>query len=234
MLYVHEVHHVIGSREHEFEAAFRDTWMPLLAKEDDARLLWYCRHIHGTGPAYSFLTLTAVRDGSAWERLAQRLQRGDLKEWVANVDELRHRVDAKLLMPVPWSPLQEVDLAAVPTSAEEHETSIYMEDTGWPHAPLQDYIDFWGESYFTPMNERPREGRLLDIEASFQSAYGAGRRREAILWQKVLDHDRLLHLLTDETDPALLQPGKFMYEALRYRDSWQSRLVRTSTWSPLY
>jgi hypothetical protein len=25
-----------------------------------------------------------------------------------------------------------------------------------------------------------------------------------------------------------------MYEALKYRDQWESRLLRTSAWSPLY
>jgi hypothetical protein len=25
-----------------------------------------------------------------------------------------------------------------------------------------------------------------------------------------------------------------MFEALKYRDQWQSRLLRTSDWSPLY
>ena len=35
----------------EFEAAFRDEWMPILAKGDDARLLWFCHHAHGSGPA---------------------------------------------------------------------------------------------------------------------------------------------------------------------------------------
>ena len=44
MLFVHEVHQVAGTKEDEFEAAYRDGWMPLLAKDDDARLLWYMNH----------------------------------------------------------------------------------------------------------------------------------------------------------------------------------------------
>jgi len=28
--------------------------------------------------------------------------------------------------------------------------------------------------------------------------------------------------------------GSYMFEALKYRDQWQSRLLRTSDWSPLY
>jgi hypothetical protein len=30
------------------------------------------------------------------------------------------------------------------------------------------------------------------------------------------------------------RPGTYMFEVLRYRDQWESRLLRTSAWSPLY
>jgi hypothetical protein len=29
-------------------------------------------------------------------------------------------------------------------------------------------------------------------------------------------------------------PGTYMFDALKYRDQWESRLLRTSAWSPLY
>ena len=77
MLFMHEVHKVRGRAEDEFEAAFRDGWMPTLGAGDDARLLWYANHAHGSGPAYTVVTVTAVRDGAAWERLALRIQKGD-------------------------------------------------------------------------------------------------------------------------------------------------------------
>ncbi|MBV8297416.1 MAG: hypothetical protein JO085_11300, partial [Acidimicrobiia bacterium] len=113
-LFVHETHHVRGRAEEDFEAAFRDQWMPALASDGDARLLWYCHHAHGSGPAYNVVTVTGVRDGAAWDRLARRVQDGDLADWAAGVDEMRHSLAAKVLVPVPWSPLQEVDLTAVP------------------------------------------------------------------------------------------------------------------------
>ena len=58
--------------------------MPMLAAGDDARLLWYANQAHGSGPAYTVVTVTAVRDGAAWERLALRVQKGDLQEWMRN------------------------------------------------------------------------------------------------------------------------------------------------------
>ena len=80
MLFMHEVHAVIGDREHEFESAYREGWMPLLAEGDDARLLWYLNHAHGSGPAYQVVTVTAVRDGQAYERLAESLSGGALHD----------------------------------------------------------------------------------------------------------------------------------------------------------
>ena len=232
MLFIHEVHRVRGKREDEFEAAYRDEWMPRLGDGDDARLLWFCHHAHGSGPAYNVVTITAVRDGAAWERLAERVQRGDLRTWLRGLDELRHGVTAKLLRPVPWSPLQDVDFAAVPTTAEDHGLTIYMEDTGWPTAALDDYIGFWGETYYPMLTSRPEGERLLDIEVVFEPAFGGGRRKEAILMQKVVDPARLNYLLMHETAPEYKAPGTFMHDALGYRDEWESKLLRTASWSP--
>ena len=83
MLFVHEIHSVRGASEELFEEAMRDGWMTALAKTDDARLFWYCVQAHGTGPAYQVVTITATRDGSAWEALARRVQSGDLRAWAA-------------------------------------------------------------------------------------------------------------------------------------------------------
>ncbi len=49
MLFLHETHQVVGARQDEFEAAYREGWMPTLADGDEARLLWYTNHAP-TGP----------------------------------------------------------------------------------------------------------------------------------------------------------------------------------------
>jgi hypothetical protein len=232
MLFLHEVHEVRGRAEDEFEAAYRDIWMPVLGEGGEARLLWFLHHAHGSGPAYHFVTVTAVRDGAAWERLALRLDGGDLAGWARHLDDLRHDLTAKLLLPVSWSPMRDLDFDSVPTEPGDHELSIYMEDTGWPEAAVEDYTAFWEKAYFEPM--RQRAGSLLDIQAVFRVAHGTGRRKEAILMQKVTDHQGLLRLLTTEVPGAFREPGTFMYEALAYRDRWESKLLRTSAWSPLY
>ncbi len=234
MLYLHEVHAVKGTCEDDFEAALRSDWMPMLAQGDDARLLYFAHQAHGSGKSYQVVTLTAIADGAAWERLARRIQSGDLQKWMRELDEHRRDVTGKLLMPVYWSPLQEVDFSSVPTDGEEHEISLFMEDTGWPYSSLDDYIRCWDVDYYQVMSKIPREHMLLDIQACFQIAHGSHTRREAILWQKVVDHNGLLRLLSSETAPEHKGPDSYMMKALKYRDDWQSRLLRTSAWSPLY
>ena len=177
MLFVHEVHRVVGRKEDEFEAAFREGLMPTLAKDDDARLLWYMNHAHGSGVSYQVVTITGVRDGAAWERLARRLQQGDLQDWAREVDTYRHDVTAKTMLPVYWSAIQEVDFADVPTDGTEHELSLFMEDTGWPYSSLDDYIKCWDELYYQPILALRREHArtvTIDVQACFQNAHGAG------------------------------------------------------------
>jgi hypothetical protein len=232
VLFMHEVHKVRGRVEDDFEAAFRDGWMPMLAAGDDARLLWYADHAQGSGPAYTVVTITAIQDGAAWERLALRVQQGDLQKWVRRVDELRHEVEAKLLMPLPWSPIQEVPFEDVPVDGREHELSLYMEDTMWPYQDkFEEYIDRCGEVYARSL-ERPSS--MLAIHAAFQPALGSHLRREVSLMQRITRPEALVELLRTHIPPEYRAPGTWMYDALDLRDQWTSRLLRTSAWSPLY
>jgi hypothetical protein len=232
MLFMHEVHTVRGRAEDDFEAAFRDGWMPMLGTGDEARLLWYTNHAHGSGPAYTVVTVTAVRDGTAWERLALQIQKGDLRKWMRDLDELRHDADAKLLVPLAWSPLKDVDFDDVPTDGRQHELTLYMEDTVWPYEDkLLDYIDRCGEVYSKSLDHA---NPLLTIEAAFQPAIGSHRRREVALMQRVRDSQALLRLLQTEIPPEHRGPGTWMHDALDLRDQWTSRLLRTSSWSPLF
>jgi hypothetical protein len=232
VLFMHEVHKVRGRAEDQFEAAFRDGWMHILGVGDDARLLWYTNHAHGSGPAYTVVTVTAVRDGPAFERLALRVQKGDLQQWMRELDELRHDVDAKLLVPLPWSPLQDVDFDEVPVDGREHELTLYMEDTMWPYEDkFLEYIDRCGEVYAKSID---RPAPLLTIEAAFQPALGSDVRREVALMQRIHQPDALLKLLQTEIAPEHRAPGTWMHDALELRDQWTSRLLRTSSWSPLH
>jgi hypothetical protein len=193
--------------------------------------LLYANHAMGSG-AQIVVTITAIKDGAAWERMALRFQKGDLRDWANDVDMLRYDVFRQDPLPV-WSRIQEVDFKTVPTDGREHALSLFMEDTGWPYSSLDDYIKMWDEIYARPMSQAPPEMRILDIQACFQVAHGTHQRREAMLWQKIVSHDALMHLLTNDLPPEHRKPGSYMVDALKYRDQWQSRLLRTSAWSPL-
>ena len=236
MLFLHETHEVAGAREDDFEGVYRDHYLPALAASDDARLLYFLHHAVGTGPSYRVVTITALRDAAAWEALAERVESGDLRALAVGLDDLRHDVRAKLLKPLPWSPLQTIDLGGVPTDGREHELSIFMEDTVWPYeGRLEDYIAAAGTHYAEEMRERDGEGNaMLRIEASFRTAFGSHLRREIVLWQKITTAKGLLGLLTHEVPSQYKKPGTWMHDALDVRDQWQSRLLRTTRRSPWY
>ena len=72
MLFLHEVHQVVGARARTSSKPRTATggW-PTLGRSDDARLLYFLHHAHGTGRAYNVVTITGVRDGAAWQRLVR-------------------------------------------------------------------------------------------------------------------------------------------------------------------
>ncbi len=235
MLLVHEVHSVDGRHDDDFDAAYRDGYVAALGADDDARLLYYLHHAHGGGRSYRVVTITAVRDAAAWGHLAERVHRGDLRPWSEHLDTIRHDVTAKMLVPVPWSPLQDLDLASVPTSGVDHDLTLFMEDTVWPYeGRLEDYVEKSGAIYGAWMaSEEHSKQAMLRIEAAFRTSFGTGARREIVLWQRVTKPDGLLRLLTTELPAEYKVRGNWMVDGLDYRDQWESRLLRTTRWSPL-
>jgi hypothetical protein len=236
VLLLHEVHRVAGAHEEDFETAYREVYVPALADTSDARLLWFLRVAHGSGPAYTLVTVTACADAAAWGRLAERVRHGDLASWSADIDAMRHACQAKLLTPVSWSPLQQIDLAEIPTSGEAHEVSLFMEDTAWPFAGgLQAYLEKAGTLYDDTLRSQKKEGTsIIELEAAFQPLYGSHHTTEVILWQRVVNHKALLWMLANDLPPSATAPGTWMHDALAVRDRWESRLLRSAAWSPLY
>ncbi len=233
MLVVHELHTVVGKEAKAFEAAFRDGWMAALADGDDARLLWYLDLAHGSGLSYRVVTVTAVRDGLAWERLAARVREGDLRAWARDLDRLQHRSEARVLSPLPWSPALP-PLEEVPTQPADREPVLYMEDTMWPFpGRLHDYVEAAGKVY-APALDADGAQMQMHVDLALQTVPGAGRRPEVTLMQKLSSLPRLLSLLSNDIPEAVTGPGSWMHSALELRDQWRSRLLRTAAWSPLW
>jgi len=235
MWLLHETHSVHGEAEPAFDALLRYGWIPRVAETKGARVAYVLRHAHGTGPSYRLVTLTALEDAAAYEALAQNVNHGPLQELAVKLDAHRHDVEAKLLEPLPWSPLRDIELASVPATGADHELTLYMEDTVWPReGKLEEYVERSGAHYAREMAGHEQAGRaMLQVQAGFRTVFGSGRRREIVLWQKVVDPRLVLGLLTREVPAELQRPGSWMHDALALRDQWQSRLLRTTRWSPL-
>ena len=141
---------------------------------------------------------------------------------------MRREVKGKLLLPVEWSPMGDLDLATVPTDGREHEAALYMEDSAWPYeAKLDTYLEK-ARTHYAPSLEQRSERSLLTLLAVFQAALGAPRRREVILWQRVDFPERLPGLFTRELPSHVKGPGTWMHDALEVRDDWESRLLRSA------
>jgi hypothetical protein len=127
MLFVHDSYVVIGEREFDFEDAVREGYAAAVA-DDNTRLLWYLHSVHGSAEGYLVVMLTAVRDGAAWERLAQRLRYGDLASYALRIGAMRYRANSVLLVRADWADLPGLDLAAVPVADVDHPTALFRED----------------------------------------------------------------------------------------------------------
>lgn len=236
MLWVHEVHRVRGAQEDEFEAMYRDEWMPKLADTGDAKLLYFGHLTHGSGRAYTAITITAVEDGAAWGNVARRVQRGDLHDASRELDQLRHEVTGKIFTPASWAPIIPGDLAGVPADPKlDHEPTLFMEDTAWPYdGMLLDYLAKAEAQYAPSIAQSGASGTaIIELQTLLHTAWGTGQRAEVLLWQKIIDQDRLWNLFASELPPLAKAPGTWMNDALAVRDDWRSRLLRTTRWSPL-
>jgi hypothetical protein len=239
MLVLHEVHRVAGRHAEAFGALYRDGWAASLAAAgSEARLLWFLEQAHGTGPSYTFVSLTALGSLDALADLDARVRGGDLRRWQAEVDAMRLDATAKALVPTAFSPLVGIDLDAVPLPAAPErgpDLGLFMEDTAWPHpGRLDDYLAGAESLYVETLERAAEHGRnVLELVAAFTPMFGTGSEREVVLWQRVARPELLSPLLRREAPAEHRAPGTWMHDALELRDRWESRLLRVAPWSPL-
>ena len=162
MLFVHEVHSVMGKHEFDFRDRVQEDYAPAVAKDDDSRLLWYLHMAHGSGEAYAAITITALADSAAWERFNERLRYGDLSSWLTDVSAMRWGCVSSLLVSTEWSPLGDLSLAAVPVTGD-HPLTLIREDT----------IEGPGVAAALGAARRPEEKNdILRPFAAFRPAFG--------------------------------------------------------------
>jgi len=229
MIFVHETHDLQGGKADEFSEAFRATWRPLLEEDRSARLLWYWDVPHGTGPSYQALSLTAVRDWAAWGALVARGESdARFRDWQRLAWTLRREVTAKIMRPTAWSPLREVDLETPPgETPSAGGPGLYLHDTGWPFpGRLDDYLAALGRV----LHPQERQTGMVSITGCLASAPGTARHHEVLILQRIDDWERFARLITHGETHA--QRGGWMEEGLKYRDRWESKILRCAAWSP--
>ena len=217
MLFLHDVHAAIGEHEIELDEAVRDVYAPTIA-DDDTRLAWYLCSTHGAGDAYFVIMITALKDGSAWERLSRRLRYGDLADWLVQVDSLTYSSHSTLMVPTKWSPTADLDLDALPVGTSEHEVRVFREDT-LEGPGIEDAV--------SPADGSP--GDVLTCVAGFRPFFSPGG---------------MVRLLYRVAGPELLEPALGTDQSW---DDWTgsltpalpsgahgtSRMLRNVPWSPL-
>jgi hypothetical protein len=228
MIFLHELHEVVGGRMDEFGDAVRRHWRPLVEEDGHARLLWFWELTHGTGASYQATSITAVESWAAWGDLAARMA-GDprWRDWQRRASALRREVTAKLLLPTPWSPLQTVDLAAPEPDREVDTPALHLHDTGWPFpGKLEEYVEALGTIFYP----QTRHARMISVVACWTVAPGTGRHHEVVLLQRIEEWAQFTALLARGEQGR--QRSGWMVEGLRFRDRWESRLLRCARWSP--
>jgi hypothetical protein len=96
VLIIQDIHQVVGRRELDFEAMYRQTLHPALQSDSDARLLYFAWCPHGGGEGYEAVTLTLVSDGAALDRYQERLRFGDLGTTATELEAMRYTCESSL------------------------------------------------------------------------------------------------------------------------------------------
>ncbi|HEY6533353.1 MAG TPA: hypothetical protein VIY72_13680 [Acidimicrobiales bacterium] len=232
MYYVHEVHDLQGGSEAAAEDALRTIWAPAIALEPDTRLVWCARSMPGAASYPELVTLTAVADAGALERFSSRLRDGDLGDADRQVSEHREGVVRRIVAPMIFDPL-EFDLAAIPSHPTDNgrESFAYIHDFVPPRHGMQRPYEIAMRDVFSKMMESP------DVKnvswAGLETVAGGGPTPESIMITKVMSADAGTRMLTAMLTAEHVTPGSWLYDALKLRDTWTSRLLRSVAWSPL-
>lgn len=221
MLYLHETHAVIGEHETAFEHHVREGYLQAVASDPDTRLVWYLDSTHGAGEGYKVVTVTAFADPAAYDRLLVRLLDGDLAAWMRRADELRYSVEGMLLVDGPGHHL--ASLADVPVDGREHEPTLLRQDRVRA-AEGVDLVAEFGARTPTTVAEHP----LVRFECGFLPALGGVEPGQIVLLHRIVDVPGWIGAWRDD---VMEWPGGL--GAVPGETGRETRLLRTSRWSPL-
>ncbi|MBI3743681.1 MAG: hypothetical protein HY261_05265 [Chloroflexi bacterium] len=233
MIYVREMHSVIGGKLEEFLETCRKDWMLLVEKDGLARVMWFWEWAHGTGPGYRCVSLIQCPDFKSWGELVDRYQRKGhpLHEWYEHAWQYRRAVDGRVMTPTSWSPMPKLPPQGKPV---DHPHSLYMHDVAYPFpGHVEKYMETLGKHYFPFLGRE----RMLSMELCLRVAPGGSDVHEVSLIQRVNKPEEFLRLVKGDAPahaPARQEnASSWMTVSLTVRDNWHSQMLRTTTWSPL-
>ena len=224
---LHQLHRLSDSSAEAFEAIWRDDLMGALAQNPGIRLLWYATvsdiSLHGE----EAITMVGIRDTEALSHLAEQSRTGTLASLFGKLHGLRSDIESRLLKPLRHNRLKP-DFDAIRTDAVEHKTAAYMHDFVAPRiGKRRGYEQAMEQIYMS-----------LDVNAEISIWAGmepvVGHIPEQLNISRIQSDERLFSLLTSNAPRERKQPGEWMHDALAVRDRWTTRLVRCTSWSPMY
>jgi hypothetical protein len=230
MFFVHEIHALNASRAEEFETTLRDEWIPALAGEGGVRLVWCARSIPGSASFPEMVTMTAVEDGAALERLGARCRSGDLRDLSAELGRHRLELTTRVLAALEEFNPYSVDLDDVPLVRTDAPSEMYIHDFVVPQPGMQRIYEVQMREAFMKMLEM--EALPMKTWGGFETVSGGGRVPLSLMITYIANATAITNLLSEGNPRVVPEPGSWMREGLKLRDTWVSRLVRSVTWSP--
>jgi hypothetical protein len=230
MFFVHEIHALHPVQADEFETALREQWVPALAQDERTRLVWCVRSMPAAISFPEMITLTAVEDGAALERLGERMRGRDLRGPGGELGQLRRQVTTRVLAPLEEFNPYQLDLSDLPLTRDDAPTRMYIHDFVVPQPAMQRRYEIQMREAFMTMLDL--EGLQMLIWAGLETVAGGGRTPLSLMLTHIGSAAAGANLLAEGNPRVRPEPGTWMHEGLQLRDTWVSRLVRSVPWSP--
>jgi hypothetical protein len=232
MIVLHQIHQVSASpsTRRQFASLFKEDWLPALAGDADARLLWYAEPSASAIHSDEVVSMIAVRDGTALDRLGSSLRTGALAGLAHATAKLRSGVQTRLLKALDYDP-SGLDFDAIPTTPVTHPAALYMHDFVPPVIGQNRAYGDMMRARYMDLSSQELSGVVLRL--SWETVAGGGPMPEMFNLSQIRDVDALIRLLTVEIPAEYKKMGSWMWEALAVRDRWTTRLMSCSDWSPI-